>query len=1540
MTSAAQDVFLGAKASFLSSLPEAERHRFTSCISAEVLILELQGLDSTGRKYQVGKKWLRVLENLAERLNPYFDIIGIFVSSNPEYSALVWGSLRLILKVAMDYHSFFDKLTNMLSSLAEALPDYRDLLNLCVQKKISSDDQANPGRMRHHIEQLYVEIFMIFKMIIRLFVKPNGKARRTAAVAGSVIWTPFEGRFGNLLKRMQEHRAFVLTQLTIWHASQTSKEIARAAAERDISVIEREDAAKERELMQKERVANEESRRAIHAQIRALEKERKEYVIWWLQNWVSPPSGFATKYQTSLKQRTQGTARWLFGQKAYTRWLSDKHGDDCESRVPASERRFGTNSLWVQGNPGAGKTVLAAAVVEELLATRESSGVYYHFFDFKCPHSCGSSAALRAILSQLLSAKKEDTHLLDTMTFAAYSHDQGQLTATDRDVVELLRLCLGEDAIIVLDGIDECTDSEHLIETIVSLSHHLPATRTILFSRVNVPALKVSVLTQQIFSMPKSKIGVDIRRFLVTKLDQLLEDEILPPSCAGEKNELADRLCKGADGMFLWAQLMARCLRFSCDMTKDERLDMIRQVRDPEGLEAIYERIVAVIRGSGRRPSVLASRVLEWLTFSVTPLTSRQLRQAIKTQGNSPSTAVSTSDEASEFEDTAIMACAGLIERSKVFPNSESPKGEPGLRFIHLSLQQLIRGESTTGEPAATPLLDLGPLSPPNGLGVGVPYLKGGPNKPPLVFQSLVASPASANLALARVCLHQLLYHTPAQPLGGAFRKRISEDELNKVHCFSSYAAVQWLIHLERCLLRMEDDINNSDHPPPSSLLEFVKLISTFLDQPRVLSAWLEAYYVSRHQAYIAEHTHPPVATLCRWLDFISELVPGNQARMEKLVRSVRELSQVLVTDVERIRKLWGIEAVEAPHLVWDEMAYFAGTELFFDPKSIKISAQEPQPPDTTRWPGISTKSVAKISRASPNTYVKGLLYVWGPQEIHDSDTFTNIRVRRRHLPHDIRALCTGWVATYQIWKIGSDKPGAGIELALDPEEIYHPLRKYLDEPFSGGIDFPLAISHDALSFCVLRCVYAIQPSPTGDASASKLSSQKLHVTSPYEHDFMWTAPDHTAFASSYFYDLHFSPCTRFLALLESNLDGTTCISVFRCLLDPVAGIMVDVLNRIALSVEIQKVQHLIMHDRCGLMAFCGTISLADRGPWREKSVFMWDFTSGSEESLIRRSLANYWSAKSISFSSCGTHLVIQPDFPANAQPVIIPCPQSSLRTLHSGDQDTPLLLGQGEKTMARAEPPSSAKVIMGTSQLNPERELSSLPTPIMPTTQVSHVSPSPTSRTEVILVHGTGAGTVHTTEILSLPAAVATNTLFAHAAMVPETADDTYKISLDLQLRRHYPLHQAAASSNNVRGATDSRPMVIERHPAFVTTTTTTAAAPTTTPTIPRRICGALEEDIDAGRGWTPCPGSFVANSQQRRLGHSGEVEHEREEEEPPTPSENPLPDDDPTMPADPKTTTHNTGASGGGMGTGTIVNAVLGVPSLALGWLRSRLW
>ncbi len=60
-------------------------------------------IQNTADNHPVHKSKLTIvvgkLNRFANRIQPYFDIVNIFVQAKPEYAALVWGSLRTIFQV-------------------------------------------------------------------------------------------------------------------------------------------------------------------------------------------------------------------------------------------------------------------------------------------------------------------------------------------------------------------------------------------------------------------------------------------------------------------------------------------------------------------------------------------------------------------------------------------------------------------------------------------------------------------------------------------------------------------------------------------------------------------------------------------------------------------------------------------------------------------------------------------------------------------------------------------------------------------------------------------------------------------------------------------------------------------------------------------------------------------------------------------------------------------------------------------------------------------------------------------------------------------------------------------------------------------------------------------------------------------------------------------------------------------------------------------------------------------------------------------------
>jgi hypothetical protein len=95
------DIFEAARDRFLGSLCPEDRLLYSPCASAEDFREAVKKLEATATRVGRRGKPMRCVYTLSKRLEPYFEVVNIFIQSNPQYSALFWGAFRLVLQVGL-----------------------------------------------------------------------------------------------------------------------------------------------------------------------------------------------------------------------------------------------------------------------------------------------------------------------------------------------------------------------------------------------------------------------------------------------------------------------------------------------------------------------------------------------------------------------------------------------------------------------------------------------------------------------------------------------------------------------------------------------------------------------------------------------------------------------------------------------------------------------------------------------------------------------------------------------------------------------------------------------------------------------------------------------------------------------------------------------------------------------------------------------------------------------------------------------------------------------------------------------------------------------------------------------------------------------------------------------------------------------------------------------------------------------------------------------------------------------------------------------
>jgi len=549
-----------------------------------------------------------------------------------------------------------------------------------------------------------------------------------------------------------------------------------------------------------------------------------------------------------------------------------------------------------------------------------------------------STAAYRSILAQIIQDHSHNTEIIDKFTFAMDKRD-GQLHATSQELVELLHLCAenSEELLIVLDGIDECSDSSALVRNLAEIAAAAPV-RLLFSSRYQVAPLARSISSPQRLAVDRSMVSKDIRMYLLRRMEEFLEDNLLPPD--SECEEIVEHLQKGADGMFLWAKLMVKYLECPA-MTPAFRKRVILSVTMPEGLDAVYKRILSWIMQGTSVQHNLARGVLMWLLFAYCPLTAADLQQALDACVD---TVTQEGDEhIFHFSEAVLLACGGLIESCETRDTyshwnmqiNSTFHSEKSYRFCHLSVREFLMTAAAAKARVAS--------------------------KESAEVQDLVPSRADANIEMCRSCVGYLLTSMPHRPLSGRLGVRTSETAIQTSFPFLIYAASFWIRHL----LEMKNASSYSNNCQKSHYIESLSGLCSDLSRLTTnsfaLMEWVEA-------VYMPYDGRPDFVALREWARWASSTLLGETH--QSLVADLEDLAAAL----NSLDTHWSLKLSENPSIIWSEVPAWTPSRFWAKSTEFDIHSLAPQ---SQQIPGLSSKYLCMTSETSADASHVAVLSVW-----------------------------------------------------------------------------------------------------------------------------------------------------------------------------------------------------------------------------------------------------------------------------------------------------------------------------------------------------------------------------------------------------------------------------------------------------------------------------------------------------------------------------------------------------------------------------------
>ncbi|KAJ8119825.1 hypothetical protein ONZ43_g3311 [Nemania bipapillata] len=359
-----------------------------------------------------------------------------------------------------------------------------------------------------------------------------------------------------------------------------------------------------------------------------------------------------------------GTCSWILTQTTIASWLSNQITNPF---------------VWLQGNPGCGKSVLASQLVKFL---RSQGSIVISYF---CTSSFASSTQYDEVLKSLLYQMIRNNSQMAAYLYGQYVGKKSASIVILEQLLQLAAIALSDElnhnqnVYVIIDGLDDLGDEKQ--KKLLGLMNHISrdnlrrpgsACFKILVASRATHLIKERLRKKTAVSLgdEKDKVTTAIARYSEQRLkanqykfaELLLQDP--------ELVDIARQIARKADGMFLWARLVLEYLTHNIFYGGQEIRDAIEIL--PRKLVEFYERILTQMIAKFDERSVDRLRtIFGWIAFGQRPLRRAEFRSALSYSAG----IASVQDLAPSY---LFDMCAPLVEE----------QADSSLCFIHISVKE------------------------------------------------------------------------------------------------------------------------------------------------------------------------------------------------------------------------------------------------------------------------------------------------------------------------------------------------------------------------------------------------------------------------------------------------------------------------------------------------------------------------------------------------------------------------------------------------------------------------------------------------------------------------------------------------------------------------------------------------------------------------------------------------------------------------------------------------------------------------------------
>ena len=296
--------------------------------------------------------------------------------------------------------------------------------------------------------------------------------------------------------------------------------------------------------------------------------------------------------------------------------------------------RADTQLLWIKGDPGKGKTMMAIALVNELsrrLQTDRCPGILSYFF---CQNTDSRLNNAVSVLRGLIYMLATDHNTLAKPLKEEFERAGSKLFEDNsffdlrRILLAMLKIPVHGTIYLVVDALDECASGLSQLLSLITYNGFTPASRVkwLITSRnrkdieeeltSRKPCLKVSL------ELNSPRVSRAVGHFINIKVQELAQKKKYPPELKGK---ISIYLKENAEGTFLWVALACNMLR-NLPSWKPSGNVLSSLEKLPRGLDSIYERMIDQILDLEDAEDVkICKRIITSAIFARRPLHLKEL---------------------------------------------------------------------------------------------------------------------------------------------------------------------------------------------------------------------------------------------------------------------------------------------------------------------------------------------------------------------------------------------------------------------------------------------------------------------------------------------------------------------------------------------------------------------------------------------------------------------------------------------------------------------------------------------------------------------------------------------------------------------------------------------------------------------------------------------------------------------------------------------------------------------------------------------------